>query len=154
MLFFLEKHRFHRLFFCFFHPCRGVWSRGGGVCSDFGDCTTRSVAPHYKSSWSLCAGDSVVTPPKTQWAHHILPYIQVTQVYTPNTAHCVHNYRDKCLHYYQSLLFPVSTRWHRQFSSPYKDHHGFSAGTHNITWKWHNGFSSASCFSPWYNIMV
>lgn len=78
MLLFSSRNTDFTDFFLFFPPCRGLWSRGGCVCSDFGDCTTRSVAPHYKSSWSLCAGDSVVTPPKTQWAHHILPYIQVT----------------------------------------------------------------------------
>lgn len=81
-----QKHRFSRYVlkksnfatdFFHFTPFRGVWSRRGCVCSDFRDRTRKPVAPHYKGSWSQCAGDILVPPPQTERSNHILPYIQV-----------------------------------------------------------------------------
>lgn len=57
---------------------RRVWSRWRCVCSDPRCCTRGPVGPCCKGNRSPRLGDKLVSPPQTQRADHILPYIQVT----------------------------------------------------------------------------
>lgn len=99
--------------------CRWLWSGRGCTGSNFRGRPRSSAAPHRKSSCSQSPGGLLVTAPKTQRTHHILPRIQV--MYRQGAcAVCAAHAPDKKVHWdpLGKPPFLIMFRWKHLINHP------------------------------------